>query len=894
MPISYIQTGDFVNQGRDKVNAAFGEIPVAYAVSADGILTVTKHNGQTLTVHLSEVFAQFDQITGSFLPGMATVEEPGLMLLADDEVPEHAESEERILNAAQMQRLFATLLKPSIQIATDNGEGTTRNLALQGESNNFLVDRVAGLPPALRGMYFRELTADKKTVSGIRGVIGLTVDNHFITFLSGKERHRITDSDYYIRDLPETTDNALPVVVAGVDGRLFRRAGGAVVSPPPPTPDSFTLAFQHYELVDENAPVTASFGGFDVNDCDKITGWGRNPANVNQPAVNVVYRDGVEYARVNSNVVRTDVKTALQSAGLTGVTFDAFGFVYNKPVSTRDGQPHTWDVRSIDSVAYDRTAEPVITCQSAVERRFIPPVTIIEGGLGQQVQMVEVIGGQESVYMGAMTYSLVGAPAGVSINTQGIAQAAADSVSGNAFVEVHVAIASPETVVIGQVQVINRDCEREAGTANYFLAWNITPTGGNARLFSSLDDANNTAGSHYDGTYPSSLGVFSVGIGNLAVGQKVYNGVSLSCELVSNNIYYVIPNGGENTIKKAIRVENGIIAEIKDSTYVTPFTPAAADPGFAYSDSFTAPRPDYTSVGATWALSSGSICQTDASAAEGRYVLSEVAYNANRIFAKAKIAQKGSVAGGVGVGLRYASGGGYNLLLLGDGLRFLHDGVAYGPAYAFDYEAGKEYCFDLKLTETNGQINLAGRVWKDGTTRPADFPYVWNGLPARSGRAVLVGKGGALGPVCFSEVAVYMPEAAPPPPPTTAPVIEKVAYTVNAKDGGAGNDSVGFYFKGQNLTGWRFLIEKVGGGALEEYVNVTSAATVPLTGALAEYNYRVAQAIGTRNWEAKAYACRLEASNAAATVHIDFEVLMGYSPSATTPIVVYTYYPPAP
>ncbi len=343
--------------------------------------------------------------------------------------------------------------------------------------------------------------------------------------------------------------------------------------------ESFGLTLTHFRLVAEaDAPViNAPVGGFDSNDCDKITGWGRNPAAVNTPAVNVIYCDGAEVGRVTSGITRSDVKTYLTNAGVAGVTFSMFGFSWDKPARFNDGLAHTWAVKSVDNVAYDVNATATITCQAAlyVVSRRIPTVNVNEGGAGVQVQLVELYNnGQEGLYLGPMVYSLVGTRPGISISPQGVFKVDADSITANLTVEVHIAISNPDTVIIGQVQVINQDCQRESGTETYILGWNFTPqSGGTTRLFSSLDDANNTAGAKFDNTAPGSLATFGVGIKTLAIGQKVYNGTGVGCALVDNNYYYVIANGAVDTIQTAIRTANGIITELKQSTYQTTATP---------------------------------------------------------------------------------------------------------------------------------------------------------------------------------------------------------------------------------------------------------------------------------------------------------------------------------
>ncbi|QMW06354.1 hypothetical protein [Spirosoma foliorum] len=108
MAIQNLDGGDFVNQGVDKINEAFGEIPVSYVPTPDGNLIVTKHNGQTITVPLKNFFALLTTAFGSLAVAMATAEQAGKVLLVDSDKPEQFQSTGRVLTAAQVAELISS------------------------------------------------------------------------------------------------------------------------------------------------------------------------------------------------------------------------------------------------------------------------------------------------------------------------------------------------------------------------------------------------------------------------------------------------------------------------------------------------------------------------------------------------------------------------------------------------------------------------------------------------------------------------------------------------------------------------------------------------------------------------------------------------------------------
>jgi hypothetical protein len=108
-----------------------------------------------------------------------------------------------------------------------------------------------------------------------------------------------------------------------------------------------------------------------------------------------------------------------------------------------------------------------------------------------------------------------------------------------------------------------------------------------------------------------------------------------------------------------------------------------------------------------------------------------------------------------GVGLAQSEYGyGYNLLFYRNHstVRFLHDYVAWGPSYTFEWSKGEWYWFKLKMS--GGA--LWGKVWQEGTPEPEGWPYTWE-RPVRSGYPGLNGganRDGGTSTASFDDVTV--------------------------------------------------------------------------------------------------------------------------------------------
>ncbi|MCX6216494.1 hypothetical protein [Spirosoma sp.] len=136
----------------------------------------------------------------------------------------------------------------------------------------------------------------------------------------------------FLGNIPTTTEN-FPQLVLDADGKVWKREG-SVVTPPPVRSNAFRN-FQHYEFVPKVVAEAPKIARIDVNDCQRITGWGYGgPLRIE--------RDGVPVAYINPTIARPDVVSYLATQGITADS-DELGFVYYKSASESAGT-HTWEV----------------------------------------------------------------------------------------------------------------------------------------------------------------------------------------------------------------------------------------------------------------------------------------------------------------------------------------------------------------------------------------------------------------------------------------------------------------------------------------------------------------------------------------------------------------------
>jgi hypothetical protein len=173
--------------------------------------------------------------------------------------------------------------------------------------------------------------------------------------------------------------------------------------------------------------------------------------------------------------------------------------------------------------------------------------------------------------------------------------------------------------------------------------------------------------------------------------------------------------------------------------------PAASGPAAAlYSDDFSAAavNPALGFAGGTWSQSGGVLSLTGTAAGDPKKaVVTGLAPRvATEVEARVRVDlwQPGDYArAGVGVGTDAATGLGYNLVFHGaNTVQFLNDHVAWGNAYAFDWQPGVWYHFKLRQ-EADG--TLRGKVWADGSAEPTAWMFTQTGWAARSGLAAVNG-----------------------------------------------------------------------------------------------------------------------------------------------------------
>ena len=95
---------------------------------------------------------------------------------------------------------------------------------------------------------------------------------------------------------------------------------------------------------------------------------------------------------------------------------------------------------------------------------------------------------------------------------------------------------------------------------------------------------------------------------------------------------------------------------------------------------------------------------------------------------------------GVGLYTNTSTGQGYDLLFHGTNqVQFLDDGVVWGNSYAFNWQVGTWYWFQLE--ESNG--TLLGKVWAAGTAEPQNWMFQQTGWTDRTGGAPALNGGSA-------------------------------------------------------------------------------------------------------------------------------------------------------
>jgi len=182
-----------------------------------------------------------------------------------------------------------------------------------------------------------------------------------------------------------------------------------------------------------------------------------------------------------------------------------------------------------------------------------------------------------------------------------------------------------------------------------------------------------------------------------------------------------------------------------------------------FQDTFSSSTPSsaWSFHGGTWQINNGTLCQTSTAAGDPqKAMITNQTYPANlMITAEVQVNSwnPGDYArAGVGLYTNTSNGNGYNLVFHGTNqVQFLDDHVAWGNSYAFTWQVGTWYWFQLE--ENNG--TLLGKVWAAGTAEPQSWVFQqtgWtdrtSGAPALNGSSACATAGSAT--VSFASVSV--------------------------------------------------------------------------------------------------------------------------------------------
>lgn len=167
-----------------------------------------------------------------------------------------------------------------------------------------------------------------------------------------------------------------------------------------------------------------------------------------------------------------------------------------------------------------------------------------------------------------------------------------------------------------------------------------------------------------------------------------------------------------------------------------------------FTDALNGPTlgPAWTTGNGAWGLANGALSQTSAAIAnEKKATLTGLAAGAaNEVQARVRVDSwtAGPYArAGVGLGTD-AAGLGYNLVFRdGNTVQFLNDQVAWGNAFAFNWQPGTWYTFRMRQ-DADGTLHA--KVWADGQPEPADWTFTQTGWAYRAGWASLNGGSAAL------------------------------------------------------------------------------------------------------------------------------------------------------
>lgn len=706
--IRNIQTGDFVNQGRDKVNEAFGEIPVGFDIDLEnGDLVITKHNDERLRVPLANFYATLAKAAESFLPAAGSINKPGLLQLGDDSDADDLASESLVLPAAGVVRYV---------------ESVTENLPDYGTL-------VEGYIPFVRKK------GDKLYLDFISPADMLTAQQAVICQLMAKCGNTGGGTT---PTQPESSFTAVH----------FMFVDDTTTTTPPPT--------QQYDYVLGDGTYA---GTFDMLN-DKTYGtWavkrGIGPANVDLKYKKRGSSGGLTNLGLNlaPNYDRQDV---VDAPGINTPNGLRCGRIADVPDELRTGEE--MEVRAFiagtnielkDSPRYINLALKV---QPKTDVYRIVGQNVTEGGLGQQQVLEQQYTDNSWKAVAVEVWGLRTNISGITI-TGGVLKADADTVNGTTQIGVTAKPAGSATIVEDTRQIIEAGCIREGNLTTYTLTWNIAPVGGNASRFTSLDDANNQMGKYFDDTSRYNVAQFKVQVSNLVVGAKVYyRDDQTNCEVASDGTYYVTTSANGNTVRLAILVTGGLIVEIKVSTY-TQSLPIPDTSWATLNDPFDASNPNYSqSNGTVWNWGNGSACVNVNNMVRGDTGALILDVDADRILCLITVGARDVTDPRYGVGLKYSKEidpgngggfGGYNLLLTRqyneNRVQFLFDHMAYGPYYAYEWQPNTAYYVALRYTAIDANTaRLDGKVWKVSEVEPANWPYTWD-RPARNGLAAVVG-----------------------------------------------------------------------------------------------------------------------------------------------------------
>lgn len=633
--IKPIEGGDFVNAAREIFNAAIKQLPVKLDLSPEGLLLLTLLGNEVISVDLSDQFPSRMDVAQAVSPGLASLLKAGLVQLADPASAEDLASDKKVLAAAGVVSIIQSYLKvaggiggkQNLQEITEEGNVTNKAIEtaeyqtpLTGSVTDFIgmaVWQQIGQKRRLAQFDFDEFkrmingqTSNIKAgfaentceqliiyvynilTPGVPATVNLMVDGKFkqamtaTATLPGKAAALGLPAETLIKAVwvvdNDVKDNKIHAYTLQhpISGEVLASAsspGNCSITNPQPKPKLVPVA----QFREAPAPVTTPNQPPVLVEANKIQDQ-------------VITANGDFKLSAPANEFSDPENDAIEAETIgvdglpDGVTFDkATGDTYYSG-KIANGATFVLGRRWKDAYHawqgpywFKNTIARAVTAPLVVSEKIQGTIELREAG-ATGFWSIQQLMSDKSIQIRLTGFTVRwktaypnGAALSKPIGGVWAASILKDTLEKDEVLEMEAVITDTGKILPYEVKAINSDCLRPPGLNVYMLAWNFTPKGGSTRLFNSLKDANDTAGAYFDNTGPGTFNdpAMYIMANSISVGEPTYLGTKTDCTYAGDGIYPVMGADGKNTIKKAIRIQGGMIVDVLDSTYATPVVP---------------------------------------------------------------------------------------------------------------------------------------------------------------------------------------------------------------------------------------------------------------------------------------------------------------------------------